>query len=588
MLEEIASLMELLGEDGFRVNAHTRAARAVEGLSADVSGMDAKALRGVSGIGEKIAAKIEEFCRSGRAPTELAELRSQVPKGLLELLEIPGLGPKTARVMWKEGGITTKAGLEKAIASGAILKLPRMGEKSVEKLKQSMEFMKGAGERMWLAVAAEVAAAFVGRLAGLAGVASVEPAGSLRRGKETIGDVDILVALKPRHTGEPVAEAFCATPGVEQVLVQGEAKCSVRYRHEASAGGKSGGGTRAVQVDLRVVPTGSFGAALMYFTGSKEHNVRLRERALKQGLTLNEWGLYPEDDDPTPPQQRGVRAVAGRTEEEIYAKLGLPWIAPEIREDRGELELKEPAGLIELKDVRAELHAHTRASDGSMELDELAERALERGFHTLAVTDHSKSSVQANGLSVERLLEQVELIASRKRAFAKRGLTLLAGSEVDILGDGSLDYEDKVLAKLDIVVASPHVALSQEREVATKRLLRAIAHPRVHILGHPTGRMINRRAGLDPDIARLCAAAKEHGVALEINAHWIRLDLRDTHVRAAMDAGCLVAINCDTHAPQDMDNLRYGVATARRGWCPASSCINTWSAKKLTDWLAAR
>ncbi|MBL8757512.1 MAG: DNA polymerase/3'-5' exonuclease PolX, partial [Phycisphaerae bacterium] len=343
---------------------------------------------------------------------------------------------------------------------------------------------------------------------------------------------------------------------------------------------------KSVQVDLRVVPEASWGSALMYFTGSKDHNVRLRERALKMGLTLNDYGLFPNDDHETPPQERGIKPVASRTEQEVFKALGLPYIPPELREDRGEVALKKTPTLVEVADIRAELHAHTAASDGELSIEDLARAAMARGFHTLAVTDHSKSSVIANGLSPERLRTH----AAAVRAAGKhiKGITLLAGSEVDILADGSLDYDDDLLGTLDVVVASPHTALSQAPELATRRLLRAVEHPMVHILGHPTGRLILRRSGLSPDMGAIIAAAVEHRVALEINAHWMRLDLRDTHVKAAVDAGCLIAINCDVHASSDFDNLRFGVLTGRRGWLPPEQCVNTWAADRLHEWLRSK
>jgi DNA polymerase (family 10) len=596
MLEEIARMMEVLGEDSFRVNAHTRAARTVEGLSEKIEDLakNREALLAVQGIGPKLADKIIEFCAHGTM-AEHAELRGKVPAGVLALMQVPGVGPKTARAMWKEGGIETIAQLEKAIADGSILNLPRMGEKTVEKIKASIAFAKTSSARLWLGRADAVAQRFVQRLQSHPGVARVAPAGSLRRGKETIGDIDILVALKKGHEKDArnVVALFGETEGVSQVLAAGESKSSVRVALGHDTGrwkleGKEGEADAgpSIQVDLRVLPLESWGSGLQYFTGSKEHNVRLRERALKMGYTLSDWGLFPLDDDPAPPHTRGVRAVAGATEEEIYAKLQLPYLPPEIREDKGELDLKETPRLIELSDIKAELHAHTTASDGSMEIEELAQRAKERGFHTIAVTDHSRSSVQANGLSVDCLLQHIEDVHHAREVV--KGITILAGSEVDIKSDGTLDYDDHILKKLDVVVASPHVALSQDPETATKRLLAAIRHPMVHILGHPTGRLINKRAGLSPDMAQLIAAAKECHTALEINAHWMRLDLRDAHVRAGVHAGCLFAIDCDVHQPGDYDNLRYGVMTARRGWMTPDLCVNTWSARKLHEWLKSK
>lgn len=343
-------------------------------------------------------------------------------------------------------------------------------------------------------------------------------------------------------------------------------------------------------MDLKLVPPESWGAAMMYFTGSKEHNVALRERARKKGLTLNEYGLFPEDDpDRTlePPQKRGVAPVCeGDTEEGIYAALGVPIVPPELREEHVRVESGPPAGLIEIGDIRAELHAHTTASDGRMSITQLAENARARGFHTIAVTDHSRSSAIAGGLTTERLLAHIEAV--READARVEGITILVGSEVDILADGTLDYPDEVLAKLDVVVASPHAALSQEPEVATERLIKAVRNRYVHILGHPTGRQVNRRPGLSPDMRTLYAAAAECGVALEINTHWMRLDLRDVHVRGAMETGCLLAIDSDVHEEADFDNLRYGVMTARRGGVTKERCINTWDAGRLRDWLKAK
>ncbi|MFN0131396.1 MAG: PHP domain-containing protein [Phycisphaerales bacterium] len=596
--ERIARLLDLLGADRFKAIAHDRAARAVQGLAFDVAGVVAegpdakKRLMAIDGIGPKIADKIIEFVRTG-AIKELDELAASVPAGVLKLMAIPGLGPKTAGVLWKEGGVTDLAGLKRIIDDGSILKLPRMGEKSVEKLRQSLTMADQAGQRLALGLALPLAESIVSSLRGVGGVDRLAYAGSLRRGRETIADIDVLVATK---TPEPVVEAFTTLPGVLQVLVAGPTRASIRLRVDPRLGSwkaESEEGDEApevggpsIQIDLKVVPIESWGAALMYFTGSKDHNVRLRERALKRGLTLNEYGLFPDDDEPTPPQQRGVKSLAGATEEEVYAAMELPWVPPELREDRGEMALTETPRLIEIADIKAELHAHTIASDGEMTIEELATRAKERGFHTIAVTDHSKSSVQANGLSVDRLLAHVEAVhAARAKV---KGIRILAGSEVDILADGRLDYEDQVLAKLDIVVASPHAALSQEPKIATARLLAAIANPNVDILGHPTGRIINRRKGLEPDIATIAKTAKAHGVALEINANWMRLDLRDVQVRAALDTGCHIAINCDTHSPDDLNNLRFGVATGRRGGLTPASCVNTWTAAKLEKWLGRR
>lgn len=576
-LHEMAALLELSGADSFKASAHARAARAIEGLESDVASLadDREALLAIEGVGAKMADKIAEFVRTGRI-AEHEALRKEVPEGVVALLAIPGLGPKTVRAMWQEGGITSLAALKKSIESGAIFSLPRMGAKTVENIKKSLEFGEKSAGRVRLGQALPLAEAIVARLGDLAGVKQTAYAGSLRRGRETVGDIDIVVAASSAG-GHKASEAFRAMPGVTQVLVAGESKSSVRFALPGAAG--------EVQVDLRVVEPEQFGAALLYFSGSKEHNVRLRQRALKRGMTLNEYGLFPEDDEKTPPQERGVKPVASKSEEDIYEALGLPFVPPELREDQGECDAPpgHEWGLLTLADIKAELHAHTTASDGKMSIEELANAAKARGFHTIAVTDHSKSQPLAGGLSPERLIEHIDAIhAARKKV---KGITILAGSEVDILPDGTLDYQDDVLMRLDLVVASPHNSLKQDDADATERMVRAASHPLVHIVGHPTGRLINAREGLSPDMKKVAVAAAKHATALEINCNFMRLDLRDAHVRVALAAGADIAIDCDVHHPADFEQLRYGVATARRGGLTPERCVNAWDAKRLTAWV---
>jgi DNA polymerase (family 10) len=358
-------------------------------------------------------------------------------------------------------------------------------------------------------------------------------------------------------------------PNVTKILAQGETKCSVRI-------------DSGMQVDLRIVDKDAFGAAMLYFTGSKEHNVALRERAIQQGKRLNEYGVFEDDGDETPPQQRGLESIAC-SEEEIYTALNSPWIPPELREDRGELDDNDLPTLITERDITCDLHCHTTASDGHMTIEELAMFGIACGYHTIAVTDHSQSSTQANGLKPDRLQRHIEAI--RKVNESLQEITILAGSEVDILTSGELDYDDELLASLDIVVASPHASLQQPAADATARLVKAIEHPLVHIIGHPTGRIINKRKGLQPHMQELIDAAAEHNTALELNANSLRLDLRDTHVRAATIAGAMISINTDAHVPEHFDQLRYGIGTARRGWLTPSGCINCFSQEDLTSWL---
>lgn len=586
--DRMAQMLELTGADRFRVNAHAKAARVLGDITTDLGPLakdgDTKALTELDGIGKGTASKLIELAQSGTIE-EHEDLVSKVPQGLMEVLQVQGLGPKTVKLLWDEKGVESIADLKKIIEDGSILELPRMGQKTVDNIKASIEFMESSGSRLHIGVAQYVADWFVKLLGGTKGTTRVAYAGSLRRGKETIGDVDILIA-----TSDPDAarDAFTNGEHVTKVLANGETKCSIRYSTGLDSGRWGGDdGTQGVQVDLRIVDESQWGAALMYFTGSKEHNVKLRERALSMGLTLNEYGLYKEDkDDDTPPQQRGENPVAAKTEASIYSKLKLPFIEPTLREDRGEMDLTESPDLVTLDDIKAELHSHTTSSDGKMELKETATIAKKRGFHTLAITDHSRSSAVANGLSEERLRQQIKDIKAFNKGFD--GLEVLCGSEVDILVDGSLDYDDDLLHELQVVVASPHAGLRAKPKDATKRLLKAIQHPLVHIIGHPTGRLIERRPGLEPDMDELIAAAIEHDVALEINAHWMRLDLRDTHVRAAVEAGCKIAIDCDVHHPDDYDNLRFGVLTGQRGWLPKDLCVNTWSKAKLHTWLKSK
>lgn len=567
LFEELAALTELTGGNAFRVNAYAKVARLVGELEVDLAAIAAEPgrLEAIEGIGEGSAARIREFLERGSI-ADLEKLRATVPSGLPAVLQVPGLGPKTVRRLWQEAGVVDLATLRAKLDSGELLKLPRLGEKSLQRIRESLEFMERSGGRSRLGDALPVVERLAERLRTVPGATRVEIAGSVRRGRETIGDLDLLACGRDPAA---IVESFRTAPGVSSVLLAGATKCSVRLDN-------------GMQADLRVVDERAFGAAWLYFTGSKEHNVRLRERSQAKGMRLNEYGLFPDDGDATPPQDRGVAPVAAREEAEIYAALGLPWIPPELREDRGEFERSETPRLIEIGDVRAELHSHTTASDGLLSIDALVEAAKARGFHTLAITDHSRSSVQANGLDADRLRRHVEAI--REAASRHPGIRLLAGSEVDIHADGSLDYDDELLASLDWVVASPHASLRQDPEVATKRLLAAVRHPLVHVLGHPTGRMINARPGLEPHMEAICAAAAEAGTALEINANHYRLDLRDRHVRLALEHGCLISINCDVHAREQFDELRYGILTARRGGLAPERCINCFTAAALDEW----
>jgi DNA polymerase (family 10) len=572
LFEQMADALEVLGENPFKVLAHRKAARVLDDMADDVAELaahDPQKLRAIDGFGAATVQKIEEFVRSGRIQSH-DELLAKLPPGLIDVLRVPGLGPKTVKLLWEKGGVTDLTSLKQRLASGELAALPRMGEKTLKNIAENLAFVESAGTRVRLGDALPVAEMFVQELRAIPGVKQAAYAGSLRRGRDTIGDIDLLAA-----TAAPAAvmEFFTRHPQVARVLAAGDTKSSVRLQS-------------GMQVDLRAVPAADWGAALLYFTGSKEHNVALRERAIARGLRLNEYGLFPDDGVEAPPQSRGVKPVAGRTEEEIYAALGLPWIAPELRESHGEFEDGATARLIALKDIRRELHAHTTASDGELSIEELIDEAKRRGFDCVAVTDHSRSSAQANGLSIERLRDHAAAV--RKAAAKVKGIRVLVGSEVDILADGHLDYPDSVLAELDWVVASPHTALKQTPEAATQRLLAAIANPFVHMIGHPTGRIINGRPGLEPNLHAVAEAAARAGVALEINANPARLDLRDAAVRLALRCKATIAIDTDAHAREHFDFLRYGVLTARRAGLEPAGCVNAWPWKKFEAWRRSR
>ncbi len=579
VFQQMADVLEILGGDRFRVNAYRRAARIVDDLPQDLAalGPNVKQLAAIEGIGKGTAQRIAQFLTTGKIE-EHEELLTKIPKGLTGLLAVPGLGPKTIALLWKHAGIESLEDLKTKLKDDRLAQLPGLGSKKLENLRQSIAFASVSVARIRIGQALPLALWFVNQLRELPHVQQAAYAGSLRRGRETIGDIDLIVA-SPLASGTPpkatnptqaISDAFVGLEPVNQVLAQGPTKTSVR------AGDTLSGDQRGVQVDLRIVGPENFGAAWLYFTGSKEHNVALRERAIQQGLKLNEYGLF-----------KGNHCLAGETEDQIYQQLGLAWIPPALREDRGELVLAQDnklPKLIELANIKAELHAHTTASDGRWSVYELAMAAAERGYHTIAITDHSKSQAIANGLSNKRLEQHIEHIKHVAQQL-KNTISVLAGSEVDILADGSLDYPNSLLKQLDVVVASPHSALNQDPEKATKRLLRAIENPYVTIIGHPTGRLINRRRGLRPNFAQLYPAATARGIALEINANSWRLDLNDTHARAAIDAGAMLAINTDAHGPGDMDQLIYGLFTARRAGATPKQVVNCLSKTALAKWI---
>lgn len=558
--DELADLLEIEGANPFRIRAYRNAARTLRDLSGDVTAMLDKGedLTELPGIGKDLAAKIKEIVETGTAAM-LEEHRKTVPATLTELLKIPGIGPKRVKALYHDLGIRTLDQLRKAAQEQRVRGLRGFGEKTEQYLLRHLQVRAGEEKRFKLAIATPYADALIAYLKQSPGVKQVVAAGSYRRAKETIGDLDILVMAAP---GSSVMDRFVSYPEVEEVLAQGATKASLRLACK-------------LQVDVRVVPRESYGAALQYFTGSKAHSVALRQMAQRRGLKINEYGVF-----------KGDRSVAGATEESVYASVGLPWIPPELRENRGEFEAARAGrlpALVELADLKGDLHAHTKATDGQNSMKEMAEAARDRGLEYLAITDHSRRLAMAKGLDSKRLFEQLEEIDRLNETAI--GITLLKGIEVDILEDGSLDLPDEDLSRLDLVVGAVHSHFRLSRQQQTERILRAMDHPYFTILAHPTGRLIDERAPYDVDMPRVIRHARERGCFLEVNAHPIRLDLTDTDCQAAKEAGVMVSINSDAHSTLDFGNLRYGVGQARRGWIEKQDVLNGRSLHSLRPLL---
>jgi DNA polymerase (family 10) len=561
----IADLLEIKGEVIYVTLAYRKAAENLTTLGRDVNEYwEEGRLKEIPGVGKAIAEKIDELLRTGKLEF-LEKLKQEIPPELAEWLQIPGLGPKKVALIRKELGITSISELAAAAKEGKLRGLPGMGEKSEAQIIAGLESLSRRSGRIPLGRAFPLAQEIITALKKVPGVSAAEPAGSLRRMRSTVGDLDILVAAKDTA---PVMEAFVKLPGVLRVLGQGDTKSSIEF----------GDGVRA---QVWVHPPEKFGTALVYATGSKDHNVRLREMALDQGLSLSEHSLARTD---------GSGEILCATEEEVYKTLGLPWIPPELREDRGEIQAAKAGKLpklIEIKDIRADLQTHSTWSDGKLTMLEMARAASKRGIKVIAFTDHSVSLGVTNGLSMERHAEQQAEIALAQKEVGD-SIRILHASEVEIKADGTLDYPDEFLASLDLVVASLHTSLRQPREKVTERVLNAIRNPHVDIIGHPTGRLIPDREGADLDMDAVLDAAAKSGVVLEINAHPARLDLDDVYARRAKEMGILLSINTDSHSEGDFDMLPYGIAIARRAWLTAEDVINTWSTEKLLNWLKHR
>jgi DNA polymerase (family 10) len=560
----IANLLEIKGEVIYKILAYRKAADSLSNLGRDVNDVWREGkLTEIPGVGKAIAEKIDELLSTGSLGF-LEKLEAEVPPGLIGLLQVPDLGPKKAALFWKQLGVTNLAELEVAARIGKLRDLPGMGEKSEGRIIAGIEALSRRSTRTPLSRAWPFAQELLAYLRAVPGVASAEAAGSLRRMRATVGDLDLLAAASD---SEPVMEAFINHPEVARVVSRGETKASVEFGRNLSA-------------QLWVHPPERFGTALQYATGSKEHNVRLRELALKQNLSLSDQSFLRPDGS----------EILCANEQEVYATLGLPWIPPELREDRGEIQAAKAGqlpDLITLEEVRSELHSHSTWSDGKLSIREMAEAARARGLKVLAITDHSASLGVAGGLSVDEIKQQRAEIDAVQAELGD-ALLLLQGSEVEIRADGSLDFPDEVLAGLDIVCASLHSGLRQPREQVTQRLLNVMRNPHVDLIGHPSGRLIPNREGADLDMDAILAAAAENHLALEINAHPARLDLDDVYSRRAIDMGILLAINTDAHSDGDFDMLHFGVATARRGWVSAKDVLNTWETEKLIGWLQGR
>jgi DNA polymerase (family 10) len=561
VLFETADLLEIDGQDSFRIRSYRNAAQAIENHSEQIKDIIAnpKKVLEISGIGKSMLRNLQELLTEGKLATQ-KELLEKYHPSMLQLLKIQGLGPKTIKLIWDAYQVSDVDGVEKLAREGKIRELPRMGEKHETKLLKAIEDYRRIGGRFLIDAAEEEAEKLIAYLQKFSGIDKITPAGSLRRGRESVGDLDILVTGKVCSTEEGRQKAIdhvAKYPPLMDIIARGDNKISFHLRD-------------GMQVDVRLLPPESFGAAMQYFTGSKAHNVTLRQRALKMGYTLNEYSLATLE---------GEKPIAGKTEEEIYAKLNLDYIPPEMRENLGEIDLAEKHTLPKLitqEDIQGDVHMHTVETDGKNTIEEMAEAAKERGYKYMAITDHSKNLAFANGLDDKRAVEHI----ARIHAAGKKidGITIFAGIEVDILADGDLDLSDDVLAQMDLVIASVHTVFNQDQ---TERLLKAVSNPNTSILGHPTGRMQLRRDAYKFDMLAVLQAAAKNKVAMELNAYPDRLDLNDVHLRQAKQQGVKIVINTDSHHTSHMEKIRYGILQARRAWLTKDDVLNTLPTAKF-------
>jgi len=562
IFERMADILEFKGENPFKISAYRKASRIIGDLTQDIEEIaDQGRLKDVPGIGEGMAKKIAEYLKTGKI-SKFEEIKKEVSDELIAIMDIPGMGPKTLSMLHKEKGISNLSQLEKAVENGSLIGLPGIGEKKAENIKRGIDLLKQSKGRMNLGIAFPVAKRIAETLREKTGSQKIEWAGSLRRMKENIGDIDIL-ATGADH--EKIVHTFTHLPEVREVLASGETKASVIVE----------GGT---QIDLRVVEEDSYGAALQYFTGSKGHNIRLRGIAKAKGIKINEYGVF-----------KGEKKIGGKEEKEVYRLLDMDWIEPELREDRGEIEAAQERRLPKLvqeSEIKGDLHVHSKWSDGTSSIEEIAKAAQKRGYQYVAICDHSKSLRIAHGLDESRLMKQIEEIDRVNEKFGEKfkNFQILKGTEVDILADGGLDLSDKVLEKLDLVVGAVHSGFKQEKGRMTKRILRALENPLIHVIAHPTGRLLGARDAYEVEMDELMEAAKQHGKALEINAYFERLDLDDIHCRKAKEMGIQVGIGTDSHHLDQMWMISLGVAVARRGWLEATDILNTLPLKGILKW----
>jgi DNA polymerase (family X) len=560
LLQEYSDLIAIAGGDAFKARAYEKAARAVGGYHADISKLDLKGILAIPNVGKSIAEKIHEYFQGGTFH-QLEELREQIPAGVRQLISIPTLGPKKAMVLYQDLKISSIEELADAIHAGMLKGLKGFGEKTEKNILHGITLMQESGDRVQLGQALDLAQEIVGELSALKGCRRCTYAGSLRRMVETIGDIDILVASEKSG---PVMDAFAGLSYVEEVKAKGGTKTSIRT-------------TKGLQVDLRVVPPNVWGAALQYFTGSKAHNIRTREIAVRKGLKLSEYGLFRAKDE---------KLIVAETEEEVYERLGLPWIPPVLREDRGEIEAAlrgELPTLVELSDIRGDLHTHTDLTDGLASLEQMLETAAARRYAYYAITDHAPN-LYMQRMTDEKMLAQRKQVEKLQKKYPK--MTLLHGTELNIDAEGEVDWGPEFLEGFDVRVASVHSLFNHSKDEMTQRIVRACENPYVNIIGHPTGRQIGGRAPVDVDLDEVFAAAARTGTALEINAFPDRLDLKDDHVMWARRHGVKFAVDTDSHSTVHLDFMKYGVGTAGRGWLSKDDVINAWPLGKLRKFLA--